>query len=119
MTASKTRRFRRPARSSGATNLGIAVAVLAVLVPLLLQVATAAPPTAAEFAPNAQHVIKQAPPGQGVAEAAGHPPPPSPSASPSPSPSPSQSQVPETDVKSCVGPPPLRQIEDPQSPPCI
>src|SRR3954451_3186996 len=120
MTASKTRRFRRPARSSGATNLGIAVAVLAVLVPLLLQVATAAPPTAAEFAPNAQHVIKQAPPGQGVAEAAGQPsPPPSPKASPSPSPSPSHSSVPENLVKSCVGPPPLRQIEDPQSPPCI
>ena len=120
MTASKTRRFRRPGRSSGATNLGIAVAVLAILVPLLLQVATAAPPTAAEFAPNAQHVIKQAPPGQGVAEAPGQPsPPPSPSASPTPSKSPETLQVPPDQVKNCVGPPPLRQIEDPQSPPCI
>jgi len=30
-----------------------------------------------------------------------------------------QLRVPENQVKQCVGPPPLRQIEDPQSPPCI
>ena len=121
MSGERNRRFRRPGRSSGATNLGIAVAVLAVLVPLLLQTATAAPPTAAEFAPNSQHVIKQAPPGQGVTQgpgkpgafAGGHPP------TPTPTPTPSTEQVPENEVLHCVGPPPLRQIEDPQSPPCI
>ena len=118
MTAKPIKRLRRPGRGSGATNLGIAVAALAILVPLLLQAATAAPPTAAEFAPNAQHVIKQPPPGQSAMEAPGRA-----GATPSPTPTPSQStktlSVPPNQVKQCVGPPPLRQIEDPQSPPCI
>ena len=123
MSGDRNRRFRRPGRSSGATNLAIAVAVLAILVPLLLQAATAAPPTAAEFAPNAQKVIKQAPPGQGVTQGpgkpgaftGGHKPPPP----PPPPPPPVTETVPENQVLKCVGPPPLRQIEDPQSPPCI
>jgi hypothetical protein len=120
VSGDRTRRFRRPGRSSGTANLGIGVAVLAILVPLLLQAATAAPPSAAEFAPNSQHVIKQAPPGQGVTEGPGKPPPPThpPSAGPTPTPSPSTLTVPENQVLKCVGPPPLRQIEDPQSPPC-
>jgi hypothetical protein len=120
VSGDRTRRFRRPGRSSGTANLGIGVAVLAILVPLLLRAATAAPPSAAEFAPNSQHVIKQAPPGQGVTEGPGKPPPPThpPSAGPTPTPSPSTLTVPENQVLKCVGPPPLRQIEDPQSPPC-
>jgi hypothetical protein len=119
--------LRRPGRSAGAINLGIAVALLAILLPLLLHAASAAPPTAAEFSPNAQQVIKKAPPGSGGASngqggkgsgagPGGH-------ASPTPPPPPPAPakliSVPANQVKQCVGPPPLRQIEDPQSPPCI
>jgi hypothetical protein len=121
-----TTTLRRPGRSSGAINLGIAVALLAILLPLLLRAASAAPPTAAEFSPNAQQVIKKAPPGSGGASngqggkgsgagPGGH-------ASPTPTPPATPAKllsVPANEVKQCVGPPPLRQIEDPQSPPCI
>src|SRR3954463_6069120 len=55
--------LRRPGRTSGLVNVGIALAALAVLLPLLLNAATSAPPTAAEFSPNASQVIKEAPPG--------------------------------------------------------
>lgn len=125
--------LRRPGRTPGTANLVIALGVLALLLPLLLQAATAAPPTAAEFSPNAKQVIKKAPPGQaaavngtgqgaapgGVGPGGGKPSPKptvGPTATPTKGPAP---QVPETDLKRCVGPPPLRQIEDPQSPPCI
>jgi hypothetical protein len=120
--------IRRPGRLSGTVNLGIALAVLAVLLPLLLQAATAAPPTAAEFSPNAKQVIKEAPQDSGAAVngtgdgevGAGSPTPTPTAASPTATPSPAPTQeVPEDQVKHCVGPPPLRQIEDPQSPPCI
>jgi hypothetical protein len=109
---------KRPGKTSGAINLGIAVAVLAVLLPLLLRAATSAPPTAAEFSPNAKQVIKQAPPGQaasvngsGKGEGEG--------SSPGTTAAPPQVAVPRNQVKRCVGPPPLRQIDDPHSPPCI
>ena len=119
MTAKPIKRLRRPGRGSGATNLGIAVAVLAILVPLLLQTATAAPPTAAEFAPNAQHIIKAPPPGQNAVQSPGKPGATPPPVKPTPTPTPKTLQVAGNQVKHCVGPPPLRQIEDPQSPPCI
>jgi hypothetical protein len=121
---------RRPGRTSGALNLGIALALLAVLLPLLLNAATSAPPTAAEFAPNASQVIKKPPPGQaattngkgsggqGNGGAAGHGPTPKPHA-PTPSAAPPTKQIASNLLKQCVGPPPDRQIEDPQSPPCI
>ncbi|MCU1589353.1 MAG: hypothetical protein JWP11_609, partial [Frankiales bacterium] len=127
--------LRRPGRGPGAVNLGIALAVLAVLLPLLLNAATSAPPAAAEFSPNAQQVIKKAPDGQaaevngsGEGEGAAEGGPggePSASTSPSASPSPTVAApspgpvIPSDLLKRCVGPPPLRQIEDPQSPPCI
>ena len=118
--------LRRPGRSSGAINLAIAVGLLAILLPLLLHAASAAPPTAAEFSPNAQQVIKKAPPGSGGASngqggkgsgvgPGGSPTPPA----PTPTAAPPLVSVPGNLVKQCVGPPPLRQIEDPQSPPCI
>ena len=124
-------RMRRPGRVPGSVNLGVGLTVLVVLLPLLLQAATSAPPTAAEFSPNAKQVIKQAPPGQAAAvngsgdgkgsgggtdgkgEGGGA------SALPQPSPSGSTLSIPADQLKRCVGPPPLRQIEDPQSPPCI
>ena len=129
-----SRGLRRPGRGPGTVNLGVAMAVLAVLLPLLLNTATSAPPAAAEFAPNAQQVIKKAPDGQaaevnGTGEGSGQGEKPGakqsplagPTASPTPkivAPSPTV-EVPENQLKRCVGPPPLRQIEDPQSPPCI
>ena len=125
--ANFARALRRPGRAPGAINLGIVIAMLAVLLPLLLHAAAASPPTAAEFAPNAQQVIKKAPPGSGGASngqgnggsgagPGGRPATPTP---PPPPPPPPQIDVPENQVLHCVGPPPLRQIEDPQSPPCI
>jgi hypothetical protein len=119
-----SRPLRRPGRTPGSVNLGIAIAVLAVLLPLLLNAATAAPPTAAEFSPNAQQVIKKAPPaqaaavngtGEGAAPGAGQGGSPTPKATPAPT----KLSIPAGEVRQCVGPPPLRQIEDPQSPPCI
>jgi hypothetical protein len=127
-----SRGLRRPGRGPGAINLGIALAVLAVLLPLLLNAATSSPPAAAEFSPNAQQVIKKAPDGQaaevngtGEGEGAGEggdggaSPSPSASATPSAVATKAPIDVPENLLKRCVGPPPLRQIEDPQSPPCI
>jgi hypothetical protein len=95
---------------------------------LLLHAASAAPPTAAALSPNAQQVIKKAPPGSGASangegDGSGPGGPGGPGASPTPTPTPSLPvptlEVPRNQVKQCVGPPPLRQIEDPQSPPCI
>ena len=119
--------LRRPGRTPGSVNLAVALAVLVVLLPLLLHAATAAPPTSAEFSPNAKQVIKKAPPGQAAAvNGTGGSPSPTPSLSPTaqpsgptPTPSTTSSPVAESDLKRCVGPAPLRQIEDPQSPPCI
>ncbi len=121
--------LRRPGRTPGTVNLGIALAVLVILLPLLLNAATSAPPTSAEFSPNAKQVIKKAPPGQaaavngtgeGSAPGAAGSPSPSPSASPSAAtPTPTPSKVAGNLLKNCVGPDPKRQIEDPQSPPCI
>ncbi|HET6908096.1 MAG TPA: hypothetical protein VFH54_02065 [Mycobacteriales bacterium] len=123
-SAAAPRRVRRPGRTSGLLNFGIVIAVLAVLLPLLLNAATSAPPTAAEFSPNASQVIKQAPPGEaasvngqggGTGQGAG-----AGAKRPTPTPTPAQTQnIPQNLLKNCVGPPPDRQIEDPQSPPCI
>lgn len=116
--SSATARLRRPGRAGGALNLGIAIAVLVVLLPLILNAATSSPPTAAEFSPNAKQVIKQAPPGQAAAvngSGEGK----APGQGPGVTEAPPKVAVPRNQVKRCVGPPPLRQIEDPQSPPCI
>ncbi len=131
MSSVDPRPLRRPGRTPGSVNLGVALTVLAVLLPLLLNAATAAPPTAAEFSPNAQQIIKKAPPGQaaavngsgeGAAPGPGGTGPGAGKPTPSPTPvlasAPPQVAIPQNQVKACVGPPPLRQIEDPQSPPC-
>ncbi|HVT75622.1 MAG TPA: hypothetical protein VHD87_01230, partial [Acidimicrobiales bacterium] len=111
------RSIRRPGKGAGVANLAIALAVLAVLLPLILHAATAAPPTAAEFSPNARQVIRKAPPGQaasvnGTGKGNGD------GGGATATTLPTKS-VPRNQVKRCVGPPPLRQIDDPQSPPCI
>jgi len=123
MTTPARRRLRRPGRTSGMVNLGIALGVLAILLPLLLNAATSAPPTAAEFAPNASQVIKKAPPGEAAAsngQGGGTGTGPGAGAKPPPPPKPAKTEsIPQNLLKQCVGPPPDRQIEDPQSPPCI
>lgn len=110
--------MKRPGRAGGALHLGLAVAVLAILLPLLLRAAAQAPPTAAEFSPNANKVIKQAPPGQAASANGSGKGTDGQGGGPGTTGPPSV-QVPRNQVKRCVGPPPLRQIEDPQSPPCI
>ena len=130
--ARAVRSLRRPGRAAGSVNLVVAVVALALLVPLLLTAGTAAPPTAAEFSPNADQVIKKARAdqaaavngtgegeaptgggdGSGPGEAATTTVPPTTAPPPT-------VVIPSNQVKRCVGPPPLRQIEDPQSPPCI
>ena len=124
MTAPASRRLRRPGRASGLLNAGIALAVLAILLPLLLNAATSAPPTAAEFSPNASQIIKEAPPGEaasanGAGGRAGSGAGPGAENSASTPTSTQTQQISSNLLKKCVGPPPERQIEDPQSPPCI
>ena len=93
--------------------MAAAVAVLLVVAIVALRAAQASPPALAEFAPQAQ-TIKEAPQEQtatlgrapgGLAPGA---------ATPAPSPS----LPPDAVFRQCVGDPP-RQIEDPQSPPCV
>jgi hypothetical protein len=120
--------LRRPGRPSGLVNLGIAFGLLALLLPLLLNAATTAPPSAAEFSPNASQVIKESPPGAasasngeggggsgGTGEAGGDGGP----ASTTTSLPAKTEEISANLLKQCVGPAPERQIEDPQSPPCI
>lgn len=112
------------ARASGFFNAAVSLIALLIIIPLALQASHEPPPAVAEFAPQVQTQIKQAPTqqssefGRGSGGAAGAPAggvPPSPSPSPS---APPDIQVPAQLLKHCVGDPP-RQIEDAQSPPCI
>lgn len=119
MTSPASQRLHRPGRTSGLINFGFALAVLAVLLPLLLNAATSAPPTAAEFSPNASRVIQKAPPGA-AASTNGRGSGGSGSGGATVTTAPTQTKkIPSNLLKKCVGPPPERQIEDPQSPPCI
>jgi hypothetical protein len=104
----------------------VAAVMIVVLVPLVLRAAQAAPPAIAEFAPQVTQAIKKAPPGQNSVFGSG---PgatgPGVGASPLPSPSPSIAASPPAlvvpkgaRVNKCIGDPP-RQVEDPQSPPCV
>src|SRR5438067_2140729 len=104
------------ARLPGIVNLVGAVAVIAVVVQLALFAGQASPPAIAEFAPQVQKPIQLAPAeqtaivgnGQGGAALGAR------LASPSPS-----AAIPQgARLSRCVGDPP-RQIEDPQSPPCV
>lgn len=120
MTSPVVRRLPRPGRTSGLLNVGVALAVLAILLPLLLNAATAAPPTAAEFSPNASRVIEKPPAGD-VASSNGEGDPVNGGAGTETTTTTTRAaqQIPANLLKQCVGPPPERQIEDPQSPPCI
>ena len=107
---------RRPRLTAGLVNLIAGAAVLVVVISFALRAATDQPPAVAEFAPQPQHPIQEAPQelssqfGSGPGAAVGPP------VSPSPQPSPG---IPgDAVLLPCVGDPP-RQIEDPQSPPCV
>jgi hypothetical protein len=105
-----------PRRLPGYVNMAAAAVVLAVVVVIALHAQSATQPAVAEFAPQAQQ-IRQAPPEQtaivGQKPGAAIAPPGSPSPQVSPSEPPSGAIL-----LPCVGDPP-RQIEDPQSPPCV
>ena len=103
----------RPARLPGAVNLAAGLCIALLLTYFALTAHQNNPPAVAEFAPQAQKPIKDAPQeqtsavGQGRSGAA--------VAAPVPSPSP---LPPDAVYLHCVGDPP-RQTEDPQSPPCV
>ena len=107
----------RTRRLPGFLNLFGALLVMALVLTVALRAQTTQPPSIAEFAPQPQHAIKEAPPeltsrfGSGSGGSAGLP------AQPSPSPSPA-TLPPGARLNQCVGDPP-RQTEDPQSPPCV
>ena len=114
-----TKRSRIP----GVVNVGLAAACALVVALFALRASSSQPPAIAEFAPQAQQQIKQAPQeqtalagtGEGGSLTGAFLPSPSPSATLAPLPSP---PVDRGRVRHCVGSPP-RQIDDPQSPPCV
>src|SRR5947209_935203 len=111
---------RRPVRGPGVVFTAIAVAATLSLGVVALDASQSSPPAVAEFAPAALNQVKNAPNQLGSQG--------EPSSSPTPSPSPSRRRTPSPSatpspldraaVFACVGNPP-RQIEDPQSPPCV
>src|SRR5258708_3833434 len=105
-------------------NTAMIAGLLLVLTTLALHASQARPPAIAEFAPQVQRQIKQAPQNQGGqqgAQAVAPTPQPSGQASAAPSagpsavaagtPTPTPLNVPQNQVKHCVGSPP-RQTED-------
>ena len=113
-------------RMPGMVHLAIGLLIILVLIPLALKVEQAPPPTIAEFAPQVRQQVKDPPKDQaanvgqlgGVGGGGGQfGVLPSPSASIDPLVA--ASAKPTTPrYHRCVGNPP-RQIEDPQSPPCV
>jgi hypothetical protein len=112
----------------GVVNLAAAAVLLVMIASAALIGSHSQPPAIAEFAPQAQKPIQQAPGelssvfgkgGNGKDVAATPTPSPTPAAAAAAGPTPSPTPLPNgADVKPCVGNPP-RQTQDPQSPPCI
>src|SRR3954467_606479 len=112
---------RRPVRGPGVVFTAIAGAATLTRGALALDASQSSPPAVAEFAPAALNQVKNAPNSLGAQgnPAGGLSPTPTPSASRRPSPSPPPTPtIAQPAVRECVGNPP-RQIEDPQSPPCL
>ncbi len=118
---------RRNGRShaGGMVNLAVALVVVLIVAVLALRASPSAPPAVAEFAPTAHQQIKDAPPeqnssvGKGQGVGVGTPTPtPSPTPAPGAAAAATPAATPPPAVNHCVGTPP-RQIEDPQSPPCV
>lgn len=96
--------------------MAAAVLVLLLVMAIAMRASQSATPAIAEFAPEAQHQIQAAPAEQTARFGRGQggvatPVPPSPPAGPGTVPAGAR-------LRRCVGDPP-RQIEDPQSPPCV
>lgn len=120
---------RRRPRGPAAVHAAAMVILLVIVAAFALKAAPAAPPAIAEFAPQPQKQIKDAPVEQGSVVGRGKTgngvSTPTPPATPTPTPPPLGGPIPPPTpqinvaaVKHCVGNPP-RQIEDPQSPPCV
>jgi len=117
-------RRRGRGHTPGMVNLAGAMIVTLIVAVLALRASPSTPPEIAEFAPTAHQQIKNAPPeqnstvgkgpgvGNGLATPTPTPPPTAPAAAQAAQP------TPPPQVNHCVGTPP-RQIEDPQSPPCV
>ncbi len=112
-------RKQRSPRGPGYVYAAITLALIVIVTVIALTTRQTPPPTIAEFAPQAIEQIKDAPTeqssefgsGEGGSGLQGFSPPPQ--ASPPP-----RQVVDLPRVRRCVGDPP-RQIEDPQSPPCV
>src|SRR5579884_946883 len=119
--------LRRRARRHAAVHVAMAAVLVAVILPLTLHAASSGPPAIAEFAPQALQQIKNAPNNQALGAQGGLKPTPTPTPTPTPAPG-SKGALAATPtptpaiqrgrVRQCVGSPP-RQIDDPQSPPCV
>src|SRR5437870_3600261 len=110
-------------RLPGAVNLLLTVLIVAIVGTLALRASSQEPPSIAEFAPQAQQPIKDAPEeqtsvaGQG-GEGLGIGGVPTPSVVPSSVAGGPPKAIDRGQVRHCIGNPP-RQTEDPQSPPCV
>ena len=114
-------RVGKQAKTPAVVNTVVTLVLLLALTSLVLHAAQSPPPAVAEFAPQVQQHIKEAPQNQGGEQAGpGTGPGGSGAATTTTAPPPTAppKQVPSNLVKRCVGNPP-RQIEDSQSPPCI
>lgn len=112
-------------RAPGFVHLAAAMIVLIVVLLIALRANPSTPPLIAEFAPQVSQVIKQAPNGQGGSQggqgsgAGGG------ASTPAPTPAPQRAAAatptPAAVLSSihCYPSDPPRQIEDPQSPPCV
>ena len=115
-------------RTPGLVLGSLVVAVSVVVGAVALTSRQQTPPTIAEFAPQAVAQIKQTLDEQGLTETRQAAAEQEPSPSPSPSPQPGETVGPSAGASpppppkgrtnQCIGSPP-RQIEDPQSPPCV
>ena len=114
MAAEAGARRLRGQRLPGYVNVAAAAILLTLVAMIALRASSTQPPAVAEFAPQAQQ-IHQAPTEQTSSVGNGE----GGAALPaSPAPSPAASLAQGAILEDCVGDPP-RQIEDPQSPPCV
>jgi hypothetical protein len=118
----------RAQRVPGVVNAVVALVTLALVASLALRATQSTPPALAEFAPTVQKTIQQAPQEQtavfGNAAGGAGLGTPTPAPTPTPTPAPGSAGATPTPLPTgtvfnpCIGDPP-RQIDDPQSPPCV
>ena len=113
----RTRTERRP-RGPGAVYASLSVAFVVLIGFIAFEANQPAPPTIAEFSPQAITQITDAPEEQSSAFGSGDDGTALAGATPPPTPTSEAPAIDVTRVRRCIGEPP-RQIEDPQSPPCV